>query len=194
MMNEICAATGCERPRSSKGWCKMHAERVRRHGDPEGHAVYERRPLADRLSDKVDRSAGLNACWPFTATLDAQGYGHIRLAGKGSRTIGAHRAAFLLANPGVTPPEAVDHVCHDPKVCAGGPTCLHRRCCNPTHLAASTFVENSSVGRQSTRRLTHCINDHEFTPENTYTYVNARGTLTRRCRACNTESARRRAS
>lgn len=150
--------------------------------------------MADRLSEKVDRSAGPDGCWPFTDRLTAQGYGRIRTGGVGSPSIGAHRAAFMLANPGVESPEAIDHRCHDPRVCAGGPQCPHRRCCNPAHLAASTFVENSSIGRQSTRIRSHCINDHEYTPENTYVWVSPRGKKSRRCRKCNTEAQRRRSA
>jgi hypothetical protein len=189
-MSSGCAADGCKRPHSSKGWCKVHAERIRRNGTPEvGTIPIKVIPMADRLWSKVDKSAGPDACWPFTGKLSQTGYGRIRIGGSGTPTIGVHRGAFLLANPGIAPPEAVDHICHDPQACRGGDSCPHRRCCNPAHLVGSTLSENSAADRQWTRaQLTHCSNGHEYTEANTYRW---RGDGPRRCRRCQAEAAAR---
>lgn len=182
-----CAVADCERPYSSRGYCALHAERVRRHGHP-GRAPRVPTPLSERLGALVDQSAGPDACWPFLGALTAEGYGRIRLAGSGSRTVGAHRGAWIVANPEAIEPEVIDHACHDPDDCTGGPSCPHRRCCNPAHLRASTVEANSAPDRQWTKaRWTHCIHGHEFTPENTYVWP---GNGTRSCRACDADRHR----
>ena len=127
--------------------------------------------LAERLSEKVDRSAGADACWPFTGFVIDTGYGRIWSGlPSGPLSIGAHRAAYLVAHPGEPAPEMVDHACHDPAVCEGGNTCPHRRCCNPAHLVASTAALNGAPHRM--RTLVHerdtCAAGHPYDAENTY--------------------------
>lgn len=187
-----CAVDDCSMPYSSKGYCAMHAERVRRNGHAE-RAARPRKSLADRLWAKVDRSGGPDACWPWTGPVSKEGYGSIREGGSGAPMVRVHRAAYSLAHPDEPTPEVLDHRCHDPRMCEGGPDCPHRRCCNPAHVAPSTFVENSAADRQVTRRrLTHCKRDHEFTPENTAWVSSGRGGIGRRCRLCDAERARAR--
>jgi hypothetical protein len=58
----------------------------------------------------------------------------------------------------------LDHLCHTrDRTCAGGITCLHRRCANLGHLEPVTRQENirrgqTRAGRQS--RQTHCKRGH----------------------------------
>ena len=89
-----------------------------------------RRPLADRLWDKVDRSGGPDVCWPYT-TITKDTYGLIYyLKDDGSRDfISSHRAAWFVTH-GVLPQAWVLHRCNN------------KRCCNPAHLYLGTHQDN----------------------------------------------------
>jgi hypothetical protein len=67
-----------------------------------------------------------NECWIWTAALDTDGYGQIRVAGK---LIMATHAIFVLANDRL--PTLVMHKCDNPP------------CCNPSHLIDGTKALNN---------------------------------------------------
>jgi hypothetical protein len=144
---EECSVAGCNRPARAKGWCLPHYKRARRWGDPLGSAVV---PLVERFVAKVDRR-GPDECWPWTSTLDGDGYGVISV-GRGSSNVRAHRLAYFLA---VGPTElTLDHRCHTRDLsCPGGPTCPHRRCANPAHLEPTTRADNTSMGHGPTMAI-----------------------------------------
>jgi len=81
---------------------------------------------------RVDRSGGLDACWPWSGYVAANGYGQ---AYNNGQSIKAHRRAFALANgwlpKGRTKGSII--VRH---------TCDNRRCCNPAHLIVGTHRDN----------------------------------------------------
>ena len=110
----------------------------------------------------------------------------------------SHRVAYELSNGPIPDGAQVDHTCHNADVsCGGGVNCPHRRCCNPAHLEAVPGTTNRSRGRgPSVTRArhagkTHCQNNHEFTPENTY---QPPGRKHRQCRTCKADANRQRMS
>ena len=129
----------------------------------------------ERFWAKVDRGSG---CWIWTGYTDRDGYGLFVLAP--GRTVRAHRFAFELEHGQDRLPkgEPLDHLCHDPRTCTGGPGCPHRPCVRPSHLKLTTIRENGSRSIQKAK--THCKRGHEFTEANTY----VKGNGTRMCRAC----------
>lgn len=124
-----------------------------------------------RFAMHVDTSGGPDACWPWTLPVMDHGYAQFYI-GPGKREL-AHRLAAAWAAGLDEPPKGkhVDHLCHDPETCPNaGAACLHRRCCNPKHLAFTTPKENNArSGSPSARNAvkTHCPQKHPYSPENT---------------------------
>lgn len=105
-------------------------------------ALFGRCPL-DRFWSKVDKSAGADACWPWTRCVSTWGYGQFSVRG---RYVTTHRFAWELTN-GPIPHGAGYHgtvVMH---------SCDNRRCCNPAHLSLGTQQDNiadrDAKGRQN---------------------------------------------
>jgi hypothetical protein len=146
---------------------------------------------AERFWSKVRKAEG---CWLFQGTKRPDGY---RRFGIGSLTDGtrrnvlAHRYAYELVNGPIPLGLTVDHECHNrAKDCAGGPTCPHRACVRPDHLAAKPIRSNVLAGRTppaANLAKTHCHKGHPFDEANTRAI---RGV--RQCRACDREKAQQR--
>lgn len=94
------------------------------------------RPLADRFWEKVDKTGGPDACWPWTAARNKDGYGMFGW----SRCVMkyAHRVAWILTN-GPTEAPHTRHTCDNPP------------CCNPAHIlegdAGSNHADMIERGR-----------------------------------------------
>lgn len=108
--------------------------------------------------------AGPCILWP--GAVDRRGYGKWR----GSN---AHRRFYEANNGPIPQGMTVDHICFNPS------------CVNPAHLRLMTSLENKRNQRSATKN--HCVNGHEYTPENTY----RRTTGGRDCRACIRDRTRR---
>lgn len=137
-----------------------------------GSGDVKRPPFLERFWSKVDDSAGPDACWPWMSTINPQGYG--RFQTRSYRGDNAHRIAWEIGHASPIPEGmSLDHLCRN------------RVCCNPAHLEPVTHRENVVRGVGPTAinaAKTHCVNGHEFTPENTYVFEPRR---MRTCRACN---------
>jgi len=78
-------------------------------------------------------------CWPWTAGVTSRGYGRFKVEGRHRQ---AHAVAFLLAGGELPGELIVRHLC----------PVTNNRCCNPSHLASGTQLENMAdkarMGRQ----------------------------------------------
>lgn len=90
-------------------------------------AKYYADPMA-KFWERVDRSGGPDACWPWTGAKKRRGYGFVMHRGK---AFGAHRLA--LAGGFSSLPDRSVLACH---------RCDNPPCCNPAHLFWGTNTDN----------------------------------------------------
>ncbi len=124
----------------------------------EAAAVANRRPALDRFTTFVELAD--DGCWEWTGTRQTNGYGAFGVDGQ---TLRAHRWAYEHFVGPIPVGLQIDHLCRN------------RACVNPDHLEPVTSGENT---RRAMR--THCVNGHEFTPDNTYVPADGK----RYCREC----------
>ena len=79
---------------------------------------------------KVDRTGGPNACWPWLAAEDSNGYGAVKWGGKKQN---AHRVALELK---------LGRPLGDRMLACHSRECTTRLCCNPAHLREGTSRDN----------------------------------------------------
>ena len=182
MAQRICTVDGCEGPHRARGLCHKHYQRAKKQGDfaPGGCL-----PFPENLLQRMESQP--NGCIHFTGYINPKGYGEVW---SGSRLVGAHRSAYEHFVGPIPEGMTIDHECHNrDESCAGGPTCLHRRCVNWEHLAAKSKGENTLASPNTPASInaakTHCKRGHEFTPENTYR--DPKGS--RYCRVCKAADA-----
>lgn len=107
---------------------------------------------------------------PKTRSRDtAPFYGYFEIKG---RNVKAHRFSYKLKHGELDDELVLDHVAE---------RCQNTLCVNPDCLEPVTAKENT---RRYYDGKTHCINNHEYTPANTYI---RRDNNTRQCRQCRRE-------
>lgn len=129
MSRRLCTFPGCQRDYDSIGYCKAHAARMRRWGDPAGRNVMFGASLADRIQAGLPKERTFFDCWPWQKARQSAGYGVISRP-DGSTGL-AHRVIYeFLVGP--VPKELdLDHLCRN------------KPCCNPAHLEPVTRGENN---------------------------------------------------
>jgi hypothetical protein len=139
-----------------------------------------RRRRVDQLWNFVDRSAGIDACWPWRGRVDHSGRGRYGRADIDGVTRTAHRLIYLLAGFPIPPNWEVDHLCRN------------RLCCNPRHLEAVPRDENRRRAGGVFLRRPKCLRGHVLVGANLYVRPGPRREGRRACRECNRERDRRR--
>jgi HNH endonuclease len=178
MADRICPVEGCSKPRGTRTHCAMHAYRLRVRGSlggPEPEIVFGL-PLAERIAAKLVPADG--GCIVWTGHCDPNGYGRIGTTARPGMLV--HRAVWTEAHGQIPPGMFVCHRCDNPP------------CSNLEHLFLGTPADNAGdmvrKGRHGNTLKTHCVNGHEFTPENTGQQAHG----ARRCRTCTYEGQARR--
>jgi hypothetical protein len=139
MVPKICAVSGCTRRHKARGYCAVHYSKWFRSA-PVSEKIQPTRE--ERFWAKVDKSAGADACWHWTAFVNEKGYGQFH---DGTRLVKAHRFSYEISE-GPAPEWAdIDHTCHNGSGCYEVP-CDHRKCVNPRHLEAVTRSVNARRG------------------------------------------------
>lgn len=118
-------------------YCSIHCKRTDKVKSP-----------AQRLWEKVDKSGGEDACWPY-ATLTRDTYGNVGYDAGDIKWhgIGAHCLAYILTYGPYPNQMIIRH------------TCDNKPCCNPRHLVLGTHQDNMDDAA-SRHRMSHGINHH----------------------------------
>ena len=167
-----CMFTGCTSPHSALGYCRIHYERYRKHGDPTivkiGRPTHL--PPDERFWGRVNKQGVPwqgTRCWEWRGYLAEDGYG---LFSPHHHNVPAHRFAYESLIGPIPVGLQLDHLCRN------------RACVNPSHLEPVTARTNQlrGIGPPATNaRKTHCPQGHPYDLPNTNWYKNHR-----RCRTC----------
>lgn len=132
MSKLLCKFPDCvnySNAQKERNYCKTHLAQ-QKHGGVLTPLRRSGLSLEERFWTKVDKSAGDEGCWIWTAARYGTGYGAFWL-GKGKGNTHAHRFSYSVTLGGVTASVQVDHI-----------DCV-RECVNPAHLRLVDNKENS---------------------------------------------------
>jgi hypothetical protein len=144
MNTDVCSMDGCEKKRTSRGWCQTHYVRWLKYGDP--NFVKNIRPTS------AEESFALSAEWSgeclvWNKTRNVWGYGTLMINRK---HVMAHRYAWERANGPIPDGLQVDHLC------------WNRACVNVKHLRLATRSQNQQNRRGASRNSTTGIRGVTF--------------------------------
>lgn len=91
-------------------------------------AKYSLLEATERYWNRVDKTGGEDACWPWTGGKIPDGYGMVRWMGRSEL---AHRVAAMLTLGPIPYGLQVNHLC-----------ARSRACCNPKHVYIGTSKQN----------------------------------------------------
>lgn len=134
----ICAIPECGKPHQAKGYCQVHYDRFRTHGDPHFIKTTPKGAALSWLQANAAHTADECLPWPFPTKHGD--YGGLRYKGRPSP---ASRVMCILAHGMPSDPKLeAAHNCNNPI------------CVNPNHLRWATRKENAAdrVGAGSDSR------------------------------------------
>lgn len=144
--------------------------------------------LPARIRAKIHVPEDVDDCWPWIGCISPAGYGRVYWEG---RVHESHRVVQTLLVGPIPDGMVIDHMCHDPNVCAKRDReCLHRRCQNPAHHAIVTRAANAlrSSSPPALNALSdRCDKGHLYVPGS---FTESEGH--RRCLICRREADKRR--
>src|SRR5215475_11126927 len=132
--------------------------------------------ISRAIWQRVDQSAGPDACWPWQGYCDRHGYGRIELSRIPRRTLAVHVAIWEMLHGPKPVGRELHHTCHTPA------------CVNPAHLVLVTHRENMLAPGGTNwayvhSQRTHCPQGHPID--------GLRSDGRRYCRPCSVENVRR---
>lgn len=156
-LKSTCSISECERRSHTRGWCKAHYERWRRHGNPLTILKLTREPsLEKKFFAHLDKEIESGGCWIWKGGTHARGYARI---GHNMQRYYAHRVSYELHFGPIPNNLTIDHLCRN------------KACVNPAHLEAVSIRTNLLRGRGFSgmnARKTHCKYGHPLTEGNIY--------------------------
>lgn len=127
-MASCCSVEMCELPVHRGVYCRLHYNRLRRHGDPQAGRTLDGAPLKYLLGVVLPYSGDECLVWPYTRGTD--GRGQIRHQGK--RSIVSRLVCEAIHGP---PPTLAHQAAH---TCGRGDI----GCVSPKHIVWKTPAEN----------------------------------------------------